>query len=158
MTATYEKIETQTLASAAASVTFSSIPQTYTDLVIVFSGSATSSNTLFYRFNGDSSGIYSDTYIYADGSAGSGRHTSQTLIYGAGVNTSQCTQIINVMNYTNTTNHKTTLLRGNANGFGATVAFAGLWRSTSAISSIQIYAGSTFASGSTFTIYGIKAE
>jgi hypothetical protein len=93
--------------------------------------------------------------MYADGSTGSGRHIDQIEIFGAGINTSQCMQIINIMNYANTTTKKTTLLRGSANGVGATVAFAGLWRSNDAITSIKLNLSSSFASGSTFTLYGI---
>lgn len=158
MTATYEKIATNTLGSSTATVTFSSISSAYTDLVVIFTGTATSGTTLFYRFNGDSNSNYSDTYLYGEGSYGSGRHTSITNIFGAGVNTSQCMQVINVMNYANTSTYKTTLLRGNANGVGTTITFSGLWRSTSAITSIAISSSASFATGSTFTLYGIKAE
>jgi hypothetical protein len=158
MTVTYDKIATTTLGSSATSTTFSSIPSTYTDLVVVFQGTGVSGDTLYYQFNNDTGTNYSDTYLFGDGNTGSGRHTNISGIFGAGVNTSQCMQIINIMNYSNTTTNKTTLLRGNANGIGAAVAFAGLWRSTSAITSIKLSLNSNFAAGSTFTIYGIKAE
>ena len=156
MASTYEKIATTTLGSAASSVTFSSISSTYTDLVIIFSGTG-NSDTLYYRFNNDSGANYSDTYMFGDGTAGSGRHSNQGQLFGAGINTSQCMQIIHIMNYANTTTNKTTLLRGNGNGIGATVAFVGLWRNTAAINSIQLFLNANFLSGSTFTLYGIKA-
>ena len=155
MPSTYEKIATTTLGSSATSTTFSSISGAYTDLVLVFQGTGVSGGTLTYQFNGDTSALYSDTYMYSDGSAGSGRHQDQIQIFGAGINTSRCMQIINIMNYANTTTNKVTLLRGNANGIGATVAFVGLWRSNDAITSIKLNLSSSFASGSTFTLYGI---
>jgi hypothetical protein len=62
------------------------------------------------------------------------------------------------MNYSNTTTYKTVLLRSN-NASAITVATVGLWRSTSAINTIKIYAdgAAVFSVGSTFTLYGIKA-
>ena len=158
MTATYDMIATTTLSSSTTSTTFSSIPSTYTDLVVVFQGSGLSGDTLYYQFNNDIGTNYSDTYLFGDGTTGSGRHANVGGIFGAGVNTSQCMQVINIMNYSNTTTHKTTLLRGNANGTGATVAFVGLWRSVSAITSIKLSLNASFAAGSIFTLYGIKAE
>jgi hypothetical protein len=154
---TYEKIATTTLGSATANVTFSSISSTYTDLVIIFQGTGVSASTLTYQFNSDTNTNYSDTYMFGDGTVGSGRHSNESYILGTGVNTSQCMQIINIMNYSNTTTYKTTLLRGNANGVGATAAFVGLWRNTAAITSIRLSLSTNFASGSTFTLYGIKA-
>ena len=158
MPQTYTNIATQTLGSAAGSVTFSSIPSTYTDLVLIISGTAVSSDTMTYQFNNDTGTNYSDTYLFGDGTAGSGRHTSSGAIFGAGINTTPSHQILNIMNYSNTTTRKTTLLRGNASGTGAAVAFVGLWRNTAAITSIKLSIGSNFATGSIFTLYGIKAE
>jgi hypothetical protein len=69
--------------------------------------------------------------------------------------------IINIQNYSNTTTYKTALLRSNlATGtYPGVDAFVGLWRSTSAITSITILpASNNLLSGSTFTLYGIKAE
>jgi hypothetical protein len=112
---------------------------------------------LYYQFNNDTTALYSDTYLFGDGSAGSGRHSSQSGIFGGGVNTTKSQQIINIMNYANTTTNKYTLLRANAVGIGATSSFAGMWRSTAAITSIQLKIGATFAIGSTFSLYGIKS-
>ena len=155
-TNTYVALDKVTVGTATPSVTFTGIVGTYTDLVIVFKGSATSAGTLSYRFNGDSGANYSDTYLYGDGGGtGSGRHSSENQIYGGGVNTNQSMQIINVMNYSNSTTYKNTLLEANANGSDTVSRFVGLWRSTAAINSIAISIGSNFTTGSTFTIYGI---
>jgi hypothetical protein len=156
-TSTYVALDKKTLTSAVGTVSFTDIPQTYTDLVLVFSGTAVSGDTMYYQFNGDTGTNYSDTYLFGDGSAGSGRHANQGGIFGGGINTTKSQQIINIMNYSNTTTTKNTLLRANASGITATSAFVGLWRSTAAITSIQLKIGANFAIGSSFSLYGIKS-
>ncbi len=158
---TYEAIATQTLGSAAASVTFSSIPGTYTDLVIVFNGGITSApDDMRLEFNANTTG-YSATLLRGDGSAViSARATGETAIPWTtylGSGSAGSVSITHVQNYSNTTTFKTVLSRGNvaASYVSATV---GLWRNTSAITSCKLIAGSsTFLSGSTFSFYGIAA-
>jgi hypothetical protein len=161
---TYTPIATQTLGSAAASVTFSSIPQGYTDLVLVCNiAQSSGNNSLRYRFNGDTGSNYSDTYLYGNGtSAGSGRDTSQTsgTIYVTGSTTIEANYIVQFMNYSNATTYKTVLGRSNR-ASSEVAADVGLWRSTSAINSISLAMGGSFptnnfASGSTFSLYGIQ--
>lgn len=158
--ATYEPIATTTLGSSQSSVTFSSISGSYTDLVLVFSGSNASGLTgNAIRFNGDTSSNYSSTNLDGDGSVvSSARHTNQTWIRAGISFTSQSVSIINIQNYANTTTNKTVLARGGA-GQSYVRADVGLWRSTSAITSITYFpdSGANFNSGSTFTLYGIKA-
>lgn len=161
-TMTYEPIATQTLGSAAASVTFSSIPSTYTDLVIICNFGASSAGQDFtFRYNGDTGSNYSDTRVYGNGtSAVSNSNTSTTRIQvdSVGVSTSlQVVDIIQVMNYSNTTTYKTCLIRV-ADAAKSTEATVGLWRSTAAINQIDLAMTSgNLLSGSTFTLYGIKA-
>ena len=164
--ATYVPITTQTLGSAAASVTFSSIPQGYTDLVFVFNGYGVTyaDDDLVYQVgNGsvDTATNYSFTYILGSGSAASsGRVTSNSLGYSGarvGGSTTPSVGTINFMNYSNTTTYKTALGRG---GTGSYVSGGvSLWRGTSAINIIKILtaSGESFATGSTFTLYGIAA-
>ena len=159
---TYEPIASQTLGSAAASVTFSSIPQGYTDLVLVVTGTITVSDTsISLRFNNDTGNDYSSTFIYGDGSSAvSGRNTSQTNLPALGRlgNTTIGNAIVQIQNYSNATTNKTVLGRG---GVTSSTVFAtvGLWRDTSAITSIVVapegFSGS-FNSGSTFSLYGIQ--
>jgi hypothetical protein len=158
--ATYEPIATNTLGTAASSVTFSSFAG-YTDLVLVTAGTGTTNGAGWLTFNGDSptSGTsYSNTSLYGDGStAGSYRRTSQARINDSLFYTTQCNNIFHIMNYANTTTNKTVLLRGNYPG-GELNATVGLWRSTSAITSLTLtHSGTTFAAGATFTLYGIAA-
>jgi hypothetical protein len=165
MTATYEKIETTTLVSAAT-VTFSSIPATYTDLVLISSAknSSGSGGTYQIKINNDTGSNYSATYMQGTGSgSNSGRFTNNTVAYVSRSANSAGSEfspgIVQFMNYSNTTTYKTILSRGNE-ASDAVVALVNLWRSTSAINSINIEqpGGGNFAAGSTFTLYGIKAE
>ena len=163
MTATYEMIQTNTLSSTAASVTFSSISSAYTDLIIVtyIRGSVAQNQNL--RFNNDTASNYSNTYIEGDGTTPStGRRSSQTSLVDFGyLRTAASTfasGIIQVMNYSNTTTYKTALSRADI-GTLATQVSVGTWRSTSAINRVDLICGSgSYQVGSTFTIYGIKAE
>lgn len=162
MTATYEKINTTTLTGNESSVTFSSIPGTYTDLVLIQNSIATSTDfNIWARFNSDTGNNYSYTYIVGDGAGGgeTGRSSNYSYMDAGGVNTSPATTaIFYINNYSNTTTFKNLFSR-----VGSTSKvlgmYIGMWRSTSAITSVTTLAStSTFASGSTFTLYGIKAE
>jgi hypothetical protein len=159
MPSTYEPIATQTLGSAAASVTFSSIPSTYTDLVLIISGTIVGSDGgNLVTFNGDTGSNYSFTQFYGTGSATASNRSSNASSMQLGRQGSvQSNSIINILNYSNTTTNKTAIARGNNTG-GIVVAQVGLWRSTAAINSIAISNESgNFNTGSTFTLYGIKA-
>ncbi len=82
MPTTYEPIATTTLGSAAATITFSTIPATYTDLRVVWVGTVTVADSAGMRFNSDSGTNYSRTVLQGDGSAASSnRSTSQNQIY-----------------------------------------------------------------------------
>ena len=156
--ATYEPIATTTLGSAASSYTFSSIPSTYTDLVLIVYTKSASTDNLAIQVNGDTGTNYSNTYISGNGSTAiSGRNTSVSQAYITGTGTSFGTSIINFQNYANTTTYKTFIGRGSWTDYQVR-ASAALWRSTSAISSITVLCtGDNFQTGSTFTLYGIEA-
>jgi hypothetical protein len=164
MTATYEKIATTTLGSAATEVNFTSISGSYTDLILIMSGNSTTGNVYeSLQVNSDTGSNYSRTYLSGDGSiTDSGRNTSQTYFrfdaYSRVSSTGRNINIINFNNYSNSTTYKTFLARSNNSALG-TDAVVGLWRSTSAITSIRVFMDtSTWISGSTFTLYGIKSE
>jgi hypothetical protein len=161
-TATYDKIEAKTLGSATGSLTFSTIPATYTDLVLIANYTTTTANLdVRFQVNGDTGSNYSNTYLLGNGSsAGSGRSSNATYVgeyFSVGTSTNGNISILNVMNYANTTTNKTILHRVSSaeKELSANVA---LWRSTSAITSITLFTNtSSFTAGSTFTLYGIKA-
>jgi hypothetical protein len=164
MPATYEPIATTTASGSTATITFNSISGSYTDLVLVVSAKLASGvQDLRIRFNSDSGTNYSYTYLSGDGSSTySARATTQTYItgdvYGYLNSTNNNISIHNIMNYSNTTTNKTMISRSNNSATGVD-AIVGLWRSTAAITSIEISnTGSTnFANTSTFTLYGVKA-
>jgi len=166
MPITYEPIATTTLGSSVNSFTFSSISQSYTDLVLVVSGETTSTvNVLLRVGNGsiDTGSNYSFTLLYGDGSAiGSSRQSNTSEInldYFASGSGNQKNYIIHLMNYSNTTTYKTVLAKASLPS-AEVVARVGLWRSTSAINIIKIYpngAGNLLAPGMTATLYGILA-
>lgn len=165
MALTYEPIATTTLTSAQATVTFSSIPSTYTDLVLI---TFVKDNTggvdgLRMRLNGDTGSNYSDTYLLGNGTAAqSNRNTNVTSMYNGltadSAGSEFAINIHNFMNYSNTTTNKTAISRMNIASYGSWVEVA-LWRSTAAINSITITNGGgvNFAVNSSFTLYGIKA-
>ena len=157
MPTTYEPIATETLGSATASITFSSIPGTYTDLILIFNGIGAVGGNVTFQFNSDTSTNYSATIVYADGSsAGSFGLTNQSSMNIGSVSTSWTTNTLHIMNYSNTTTNKIVLGRySRPNEVGEKI---GLWRSTSAITSIVVGKSSgTYDIGSSFTLYGIKA-
>jgi hypothetical protein len=172
---TYTPIYSTTLSATTASVTFSNIPTTYTDLVIVMSPATTHTLATFpyMRFNSDSGSNYSYTEVNGNGtSATSFRDVNQTIGWTSPQMASisntlgDNTTIANIMNYSNATTYKTYLSR--ANRAGSTLDYqgvetaVGLWRNTAAITSVLIGnrrggVDYNFAVGSTFTLYGIKA-
>ena len=158
MPKTYEPIATYTVSgSPAANYTFSSIPATYTDLVCVIDGTTTSLEDITAQFNGDTGHNYSYTAVIGSGSAASsGRQINQPQILIGGLGTVQGGSIFNFMNYSNTTTYKTALSRVNVANWSVS-AKVSLWRSTSAINAIKFAHPNSFAVGSTFTLYGIKA-
>jgi hypothetical protein len=162
---TYTPIATTTANGSVSTYTFSSIPSTYTDLRLILNlGAQNAGNTYNLRVNGDTGSNYSQTEMWGNGSAASSaRRTSQTSIFAAGSRvgvpgTITAMYTIDLMSYSNATTYKTFLNRQDAAAVGS-LAAVGLWRSTSAITSITIFAdgAGNFVSGSTFTLYGILA-
>jgi hypothetical protein len=163
MPSTYEPIETTTLVSSQATVSFSSFGG-YTDLVLVINGTVSgSSNTLIRFGNGsiDSGSNYSNTLLYGTGSGSGGteRVSNQTRADLGNMYTgAQNTIIAHIMNYANTTTNKTYLARANT-ASQIVEAAVGLWRSTAAITNMELslLSSHTFSAGTSFTLYGIKA-
>ena len=161
MPATYEPIATTTLGSAAATITFSSIPATYTDLRVALVGnSITSASPTLMRFNNDSGTNYSWTRLLGDGSTTfSSALTSQTSgqLSTTYTGSNPSATFVDVFSYAGSTN-KTFLANGNydQNGSGGVGRYVNLWRNTAAINRIDLLlSGASFATGTTATIYGI---
>jgi hypothetical protein len=161
---TYTPIATQTLSTSAPSVTFSSIPQGYTDLIIVVNGLvSTNASAAWLGFNNDTSTLYSSTRLTGSGSvAASSRFTDRTNSnnwYGgsaAGLSsTNNNTVTVQIQNYSNSTTFKTWMSKTSSLAVEAVV---GLYRSTSAITTVTLgMEGSVnYSSGTTFSLYGIQ--
>lgn len=160
MPSTYEPIATTTLGSNASDITFSSIPSTYTDLVLVVNGHLTVDDNVFLQFNGDTGSNYSFTLLRGDGSsATSSRDSNRTQLFLGGIlTTATGNTISSIQNYSNNTTYKTVLTRTNGVTSGAAQGRVGLWRNTSIITSVKVgVASGNFVSGTSFTLYGIKA-
>lgn len=158
MPATYEPIATTTLSTS--SVVFSGIPNTYTDLKVIFVGFA-SSGTGRVRFNDDSGSNYSSTIIRGNGtSASSQSNTNSSQIWFNGgdgpSNTAPQFVILDIMSYAGSL-IKNVLLSGNndKNGSGETLRTIGVWNNTSAITSITIDNNNGVNWSGQATLYGI---
>lgn len=161
---TFTPIQSVTLGSDAASVTFSDIPQGYRDLVVVCQAQSTTVDvgTGFFRlnFNGDTGANYSDTLLFGNGtSPGNNRASSSAYIrllipYANASGVVPPIFTMSVVSYANTNVFKTTLIEE------ATVVYAtrrvGLWRSTAAVTSLSLSVpANSMKSGSQFTLFGI---
>lgn len=159
MPKTYEPIATTTLGSNQTSVTISSIPATYTDLVLIAQvQTLPSGGSLAVQLNSDTGTNYSYTRLYGNGTtATSDRTANTTAILSFGASTlNPVTYILQLQNYSNATTYKTAISRvSNSGEFVASIV--GLWRNTAAVTTMTINAITTnFPAGSTFTLYGIK--
>lgn len=151
-TPTYDLIASNVLGSSASSVTFSAIPATYRDLIVVINAIAPG-GAILARYNSDTGSNYNFVRMFADGSSAySNAYTNQNSndigIGGANGNVS----ILQIMDYSATDKHKSSLSRSNDPSY--VWAHAHRWANTSAITAVQIY-GSTFSTGSSFYLYGI---
>lgn len=160
MPATYEPLATVTVSSGnSLQLVMSSIPSTYTDLILVAqTGQSSGTNFMRIRYNSTTTG-YSYTSMSGNGTtASSNRGTGESGIVagyfdvGADLHT---VVIANIMNYSNSTTNKTAIIRA---GKAATAvsAVVGLWANTNAINRIDIDMAN-IAVNSTFTLYGVKA-
>jgi len=172
MANTFVKIASSTAGSGGvASVTFSSIPATYTDLVIKYT--ARSTYTTFpgdaidvrLTFNGSSSG-YTERMLYGTGSAAASASTSGSFINWGGIqtNTAQTANTfssseIYIPNYAGSTNKSMSIDAVQENNATASNSrlVAALWANTAAITSITLTPDyGNFAEYSSFYLYGIK--
>ena len=164
MPATYEPIATTSVSSPTTTITFSGIPNSYTDLRIVLLAKGDQAGLQYaMRYNSVSTTTYSRTFLSGNGTtASSGRSSSASAVSlhpNAGISNANDMAVIEVdiFDYTSSQN-KTCLAKDNEdmNGSGWTNCLVGLWRDSSAITAVSLIAsGGNFAAGSTASIYGI---
>lgn len=156
-TTTYDLIASNVLSSTATSVTFSSIPNTYRDLVLVMRTRFTSATNVSILYNSSTSGY---SFVMAMGLGGGststdafGSRNSFEFFNAAPDDTGMA--VIQILDYAQTNKHKTAILRNNR-PTSFTQMLINRWADTSAINSIEIQA-TTFNSGSSFHLYGLVA-
>jgi hypothetical protein len=158
-------IETKTLGTAAASIEFTSIPQTFTDLVLLISGrDGASTGTIYMSFNNNGTG-YTFRRLNGQGSAASSDSYSHSAIYWnmTGTNETASTfgnSSVYIPNYTGSTNKSVSIdgvIESNQTTFtgGLMSIVAGLWSNTAAITSIKCESNGNYVAGSTISLYGI---
>ena len=168
----YESISTVTVgAGGSSSISFTSIPSTYKHLQLRLIGKSdrttSALSSLGMEFNGDTNANNWNVHeLYGTGSAASSAYgansnaydrisgnTGATNIFGA--------MIFDILDYTNTNKYKTVRMLGGVdlNGSGEIDFMSGLWRNTSAITSINLipsYQSTAFLQYSSFALYGIR--
>jgi hypothetical protein len=165
------------LGSATSTVTFSSIPADYTHLQLrLFAQDVRATygiTEIRLTFNGDTSSIYTSHNMYGDGATASSNSTlnfSSIVLgdgtYGTSTGGTFGAGIADILDYTNTNKFKTVRhisgvdINGTIAGYGGRVGLSsGVWRSTTAISSITLTSNSliNFSANSRFDLYGVKA-
>lgn len=169
----YESIATTTVgAGGAATITFSSIPSTYTHLqirAIARTNRSAGVDIMSTRMNGVTSNSYSDHLLYGDGTTA---QTDRNSTYGS-INIQRVASdnlsssifsvfTIDILNYANTNTYKTVRYIGgyDANGSGRACFGSGLFQNTSAITSITLESAysASYNQYSQFALYGIRGN
>jgi hypothetical protein len=150
---------------SSGSITFTSIPQTYKHLQLrINTISTVSGNGTLLEINGLSTSIYDNHWLRGNGTAASASNSINTsvnflppIVTGTSTTYPNVT-IVDIHNYTSTTQNKTVRSFGgvDSNGSGEVAISSGLWRDTGAITSLRIYMGSgNWTTSSTFALYGM---
>ena len=167
----FDSISTATGTGSSGTITFSSLPTTYTHLQIRYVGRVTNADTgenLFIQFNSDTGTNY--TWHYVEGTPGApttSGSTNATRILSGRLSAANAAAnimgvgIIDILDYRNTSKNKTVKTESgqDRNSVGQKRWDSGVWRSTSAITSITLINGSgtNFTTASVFALYGIEA-
>jgi hypothetical protein len=169
-TSAYESIATTTVSTSVSSITFSSIPATYTHLQlrwIARSDRAATQDFVDIRLNSDTGANYAVHLLYGDGAAASAAayvsNTSVGLVFMPGATATASVfgvGVMDILDYTNTNKYTTTRILGGAdiNGSGRIVLGSGVWMNTAAVTTLTIITdnASTYTQYSKFALYGIK--
>lgn len=157
---------------SSSQLIFGNIPQTFQDLMLVYSLRTTWSaqtTSISMIVNNSYSSIYSWTELSGNGSAAASARVNAvnygvTSQFGAAAASAPsgvfASNIFHILNYTNSSTFKTVLMRGAAdtNGSGGTNLSAGLVQTTSPVSQLLIQTNGNFVAGSTIALYGVRAS
>lgn len=153
---TYTPLSSITLGSTTSTVTFSSIPANYRDLVVVMSGTLTGNTDLYCRINGDSGNNYPVVTLTGTGSSAISFQATPTIGYLHNNNTSSHFNVsFSIFDYSTTDKHKSVISTAGQGGGQFTLSNF-RWMSTTAVTSITMFNnGFSYLPGTTFSIYGI---
>lgn len=169
----FDSIATVTLTGTQSTITFSSIPSTYTHLQLRYAGLSNNMGTQFMRINGDTNtNNYRTHYLVGvNGASVSGGYLDgRGAILGGGFGGQFSTSypmvgVVDFLDYTNTAKYK--VVRGihgtdaNNTGYGGEAEIvSGIWSSGSAISQLEFYldGGMNFTANTKYALYGIKVK
>lgn len=160
-TPTYDLLDSVTLSSSASSVTFSSIDQSYRDVVLIVEalGNASSAANVLVTFNSDSGSNYPYVGMSGNGSTAISFTGTSTSISGFGSDgTTRVLSSFQINDYSVTDKHKPVLVRANRPD-SVVQARAARWANTSAVTTVTITdnLANGYAAGSTFYLYGVAA-
>jgi hypothetical protein len=173
MAGTYKLIQAQTLSSSQSSVTFSSIPATYTDLVFRISARTNlpgANQDINVQYNSSTGANYSQTTLLGNGTAADSyrsTNASTDVALGTVVGATATANTFNslefyIPNYAGSTRKPSSMFSVAENNSAAQFntyiyTAAGNWALTNAITEIKFSVGSySFVSGSSFYLYGIE--
>ena len=164
----YDSIATTTVSSPVSSITFSSIPATYTHLQIRgIARNSAAANDILLRFNSDSGSNYAWHVLRGDGSSATAAAVATTtgielgvIVYSGQTASVFANFVIDVLDYANTNKYKTLRVLNGAdvNGTGYVTFGSGFWQSSTAVSTITLTLGGSgdFTQYSSLALYGIK--
>lgn len=166
MPGSYESISSASGTGSSGTITFSSIPSTYTHLQIRGIGrNSYPSTQVNVRFNSDTGSNYANHMLYGEGNLPyAAQNTNQAFFRFYGLSYSSLTSgimsahVMDILDYSNTNKYKTARTLGgfDANGSGEQGLFSGLWMSTAAVTSIDLIAASgNWTTDTRFALYGI---
>ncbi len=165
VTNSYESIATVTGTGSASTLSFTSIPSDYVHLQIRGINNDTVGYFVSATFNSDTAANYTIHQLYGDGTSiaaygGANANYIYAGVAGYSATSMVAPMIMDILDYKNTNKFKTCrMLTGNDSN-GTNTGYAqfnsGLWRSTSAITRIDLTMTGTFSTTATFALYGIK--
>jgi hypothetical protein len=163
VTSSFESIASATGTGSSGTITFSSIPSTYTSLQIRAIGRSVSNGVYQIQFNGDTAANYVWHNLTGNGStaaanSGTAVTSSRIALIPSGASSNVGANIIDIHDYAKTTNNKVarSFTGFDINGSGTIGLYSALWLNTAAITSITLLCSSNFYTDSTFALYGIK--
>jgi hypothetical protein len=156
---TYTQINNITLAASTASITFSSIPQNFRDLVLIVNGAGSSGqgNNYLYFNNDTTVGNYSYVRMLGDGNSPSSATSSNPTVSDVTTSFNNLVRV-EILDYSASDKHKTRISLS-SNPSSTIIAYASRWANTAPVTSLTFagFNSGNWAFGTSFTLYGIEA-